>query len=453
MKEKKYSLFTAICMVTGVVIGSGIFFKADDILHYTNGNMLLGILIFIIASTAIVFGSLTISQLAMQTDRPGGIIAYTEEFVSKPMACAFGWFQMFLYLPTLVAIVSWVSGIYICQLFSITPSLEVQTGIGLLVSIAFFGMNMLSAKMGGYFQNASMIIKLIPLILLAVLGILFGNPGEIASNDITHFGASAGTLTWITAFAPIAFSFDGWIVATTLSHEIKNSKRNLPLALMISPLIILFAYVAYFIGITSLLGVDSVLKNGDSSVYLAATQLFGSFSAKLVLVFIVVSVLGTVNGIILSYIRLPYTLACRNMLPFQKAICKSAEESASYSVSSGLIAFGIAAIWTVIHYLTQKYELSGDISEIAICVSYLNYIVLYVTVLKMTKQGKIKGIWKGILNPVFAIIGSVIIFSGTISNPIFEIAMIVCYGVMVLAYFYSKRTSKEQRVCSTHPRG
>lgn len=440
MKERKYSLFTAICMVTGIVIGSGIFFKVDDILLYTNGNMLLGILIFIIASIAIVFGSLTISQLAMRTDSPGGIIAYTEEFVNRHMACAFGWFQMFIYLPTLVAIVSWVSGIYICQLFSIRSSLEIQTGIGLLVSIALFGMNMLSAKMGGYFQNASMIIKLIPLILLAVLGIIFGNPGEIAVNDLTHLGSSAGTLTWITAFAPIAFSFDGWIVATTLSHEIKNSKRNLPLALMISPMIILFAYVAYFIGITSLLGVDSVLKNGDSSVYLAADQLFGSFSAKIVLVFIVISVLGTVNGIILSYIRLPYTLAFRKMLPCRKMICNADDDKVSYSVSSGLIAFGITAIWTVINYLTQKFELPGDISEIAICVSYLNYIVLYVTVLKMTKQKKIKGLWKGILNPVFAIIGSVIIFSGTISNPIFEIAMIVCYGVMVLAYFYSKRT-------------
>ena len=146
MKERKYSLFTAICMITGIVIGSGIFFKADDILHYTNGNMLLGILVFIIASIAIVFGSLTISQLAMRTDRRGGIIAYAKEFMNKDIACAFGWFQLFVYFPTLISIVAEVASIYLCQLFSMNPSLEIKTGIAIIVSIAVFGMNIFSAK-------------------------------------------------------------------------------------------------------------------------------------------------------------------------------------------------------------------------------------------------------------------------------------------------------------------
>ena len=46
--EKKYGLLTAICMVVGIVIGSGVFFKAQDILNYTGGNMPLGILVYTI---------------------------------------------------------------------------------------------------------------------------------------------------------------------------------------------------------------------------------------------------------------------------------------------------------------------------------------------------------------------------------------------------------------------
>ena len=97
-----YGLFTAITMIAGTVIGSGIFFKSDDVLRYTNGNMVLGLLVFCIAAIAIIFGCLAISQLATRTDKPGGIIAYAEEFINPKVASAFGWFQTFLYFLCLL---------------------------------------------------------------------------------------------------------------------------------------------------------------------------------------------------------------------------------------------------------------------------------------------------------------------------------------------------------------
>lgn len=92
MNKRSYGLFTAITMITGIVIGSGIFFKADNVLEYTNGNVQLGIIVFCVAAIAIIFGCLAISQLANRTDKPGGLIAYTEEFVGIGPSCAFGWF-------------------------------------------------------------------------------------------------------------------------------------------------------------------------------------------------------------------------------------------------------------------------------------------------------------------------------------------------------------------------
>jgi APA family basic amino acid/polyamine antiporter len=234
MDKRKYGLFTSITMITGVVIGSGIFFKADNVLSYTKGNVLLGIIIFIVAAIAIVFGCLAISQLAALTDKPGGLIAYTEEFVGIGTSCAFGWFQTFLYLPTITAVVSWVTGIYLCQLFGIKFSLELTVLIGLVCLTVLFLFNTFSAKWGGYLQNASMIIKMIPLVVIAVAGLFLGNPQGLIVRDIQGFHATAANWSWVAAFAPIAFSFDGWIVSTSICHEIKNSKRNLPIALTIS---------------------------------------------------------------------------------------------------------------------------------------------------------------------------------------------------------------------------
>ncbi len=74
MKKNEYGLFTAITMIVGIVIGSGIFFKSDNILVATDGSIALGVLVFCIAAIAIIFGSLTISQLASRSSQSGGII-------------------------------------------------------------------------------------------------------------------------------------------------------------------------------------------------------------------------------------------------------------------------------------------------------------------------------------------------------------------------------------------
>jgi APA family basic amino acid/polyamine antiporter len=436
MNKRRYGLFTAITMITGVVIGSGIFFKADNVLGYTNGNVLLGIIIFFVAAIAIVFGCLAISQLANRTDKPGGVIAYTEEFVGIGPSCAFGWFQTFLYLPTLAAVVAWVTGIYISQLFGLDFSLETTTLIGVGSLTALFIINTLSAKLGGYFQNASMIIKLIPLVMIAVAGLIFGKPGELISESATSFSNAATGAGWIAAFAPIAFSFDGWIVATSICGEIKNSKRNLPLALTISPLVILLAYVCYFVGITALLGPQTILEQGDGSAFTAATKLFGDVGAKVILIFVVISVLGTVNGLTLGFIRMPYSLALRNMVPGSNWLKVENEGLNGMPLNSAIFAYVLSLLWMAIHYITQKLGMQGDVSEIAIGVSYLNYIVLYFAVMRIAKKGEIKSIIKGYVIPILATIGSLVIISGSISHPLFIYYFLVCFAIILAGYVY-----------------
>lgn len=78
----------------------------------------------------------------------------------------------------------------------------------------------------------------------------------------------------------------------------------------------------------------------------------------------------------------------------------------------------------------------GDVSEIIIAIGYLNYIVLYITVIKMTKRGEIKSKVNGYLIPIMAILGSIIILSGSITNPMFFLYFIVCAGVMLVGYLW-----------------
>lgn len=439
MKKNEYGLFTAIAMIVGIVIGSGIFFKSDNILVATGGSVALGVLVFCIAAIAIIFGSLTISQLASRSSKEGGLIAYAEEYYNKSTSCAFGWFQTFLYFPTLIAVVSWVAGIYICILFGIEGTLEKQMLIGLAIMVFLFVINTLSAKLGGLFQNASTIIKLIPLLLIAVAGLVFGDTSSVSFSDITAMKSTG----WIAAIAPIAFSFDGWVVSTSISHEIKDSKRNLPKALIIAPIFILIVYVLYFVGISMYIGPETIMSLGDAHVDLAANNLLGPLGAKIVLIFVIISIMGTINGLTLGMIRLPHSLSVRNMFPKSKVINKI-DEKLLMPVNSAIVAFIIAIVWYIAHYLTTKFGLlpNSDISEISITMSYTMYILLYVKVIQLGRQGKISGIWNTIINPVLAIIGSLIILFGSMGNQLFWIYAAFCLLVMLLAVLFCKKNEK-----------
>ncbi len=438
MEKKQYGLFTAVAMIVGIVIGSGIFFKSDNILVYTNGSIPLGVLVFTIAAISIIFGSLSISELAKRTSDPGGLISYANEFSGKGTACGFGWFQVLIYYPSITVVLSWVVGIYVCMLFGWEATHSLLLTIGSISLVSLFTLNILSAKLGGYFQNASTIIKLIPLFSIAVAGFIFGDPKIIIPS---HEAATAGgSVGWIAAIAPIAFSYDGWVVSTSIAHEIKNSERNLPLAMIFAPIFILIAYLLYFIGISILVGPEQIMALGDSHVNVAAQQLIGTYGAKIVLIFIVISVLGTVNGFVLGFIRLPYSLAIKGYLPFADKIGKK-HEGLDSPVNSAIFAFIITIVWGIVNYYVMLNGINLDVSEISIVTSYVLYIALYISVIKLFRKKEIKSVSKGLVIPSIAICGSLIILFGGIQNPINIFYIIFCLAVIGISQIYIRLKS------------
>lgn len=431
--KNKYGLLTCIAMIVGVVIGSGIFFKSDNILVATNGNIFLGAVAFCIAAISIIFGSLTMAELASRTDKAGGIISYAEDSYNGGVACAFGWFQAFLYYPALTAVVCYVVGIYVCMLFNIPSTLETKAIIGLISTLILFAMNALSKKLAGYFQTSSTFIKLIPLILIGLAGFIFGKPSMALDVSLSEFTSA----TWLSALIPIVFAFDGWIVATSISHEVKNAKRNVPLALICAPLAILAIYLLYFVGISIYLGPETIISTGDQHVELAASMLFGTWASKGILVFVIISVAGTANGLMMGLYQLPYSLAIRGMFPCSDKVSK-VNDKWGIPVLSYLVGVGAILFWTVMNFFAAKYNLlpGSDVSEIAITLNYVLFILLYAQVLRLGIKGEIKSFWRGKFNPVLAIIGSLIILYVGLLNPLFLSYLFLCSVLLISAYIF-----------------
>lgn len=445
---KRYNLFTALALIVGIVIGSGIFFKADDVLKYTGGNIWLGVVIFCFAAVAIVFGSLSFAEFAKRSDRHGGLIGYADEFVGARFATMIGWFQTFLYFPTICAVVAWVVGIFLTILLGIEASLELQMAIGLVWLVASYALNILSATLAGKFQVLATVVKLIPLFVVGLITFLKGDLSTFfVSPNLPDIEPVQG-LAWLGAVGPIAFAFDGWVVATSISGEMKNAKKNLPIALVVAPLIILLGYLLYFVGLSSFLGSAQVMTLGDDSVSVAASQLFGETAGKAFLAFVVVSVMGTVNGLVLGFIRLPYSLALAGRIPFAR---KLASVSPKYNIPlySALLTFCLALFWYAVHYATMKTGVLGkmDISEISIVISYLLYVVFYYTVFKLWRQGVINNTFSGLVVPILATLGSAFILFGGMQNTMFlPVCVPICLLVLGSAFWYaSKGTALEYK--------
>ncbi|WP_300330868.1 APC family permease [Fusobacterium sp.] len=437
-KEKEYGLFTAITMIVGIVIGSGIFFKSDNILVYTNGSILKGVLVFSIAAVGIIFGSLTIALLASRTTKAGGLITYVEEYVNSRIAGAFGWFQVFIYYPAILSVISWIVGVYICMLMGWKFSPEIIGVSGGVAFLIIFIINYFSALLGGAFQNFSTISKSLLIALLAIVGFIYGDPKLITTSGSNL--VDGNSMAWIGALSPIAFSYDGWVVATSISHEIKDSKKNLPIALIVGPIFVLIAYVSYFVGISILVGPEKIMELGDTHVNEAITILFGEGGAKIFLIFILISVLGTLNGFTLGFMRIPYLLAIRNMFPGSKKV-SSLEKGHHIPKISAKISFVISVFYIFLNYIVQKYNLipNSDISEIPIVASYIVYIVLYGCVINLYRKGEVKGKIMGLIVPTIAILGSLIIIIGGLQNPRTFIYLGICGIVILIALIYLKK--------------
>ena len=114
--EKRYGLPTAICMVVGIVIGSGVFFKAEKVLQATKGNMPLGILAWGIVGAIMIICSYVFATMATRYEKVSGLVDYAEATVGRRYAYYVGWFMAVLYTPCLVSALAWISARYFCVL-------------------------------------------------------------------------------------------------------------------------------------------------------------------------------------------------------------------------------------------------------------------------------------------------------------------------------------------------
>ncbi len=439
--QKKYGLMTAIAMVVGVVIGSGVFFKADDVLSITEGNLIIALLAWIVGACAMIFGALTFAEFASRFEKSNGIVDYFEEAYGKRIGYLMGWFNGILYYAPLSAILAWIASLYTMILLGYTnPTNSMTTWILAAVFLVLsYLLNSFAPKIAGHFQVTTTFIKLIPLVLIAVVG-LFN--GLIQGVTIDNFTAAAQTLssqgkTFSSAVVSTAFAYEGWVIAVTLNSEIKDSKKNLPRALFLGSIIVFIIYVSYFLGMSSVLETQVIISQGDESVNLVSNQLFGSLGATLLTIFVIISCLGTLNGLVMACIRTPFSLAIRNQGPIVKFMSKINTKTGMPLFAAGY-AFILSAIYLFIWWgsFNNLFGRFISIDEIPIVMIYGFYVLLYIWYMIHFKDLRF---FKRFMIPGIALIGAGIILFGGMTNPSIGFYMLISLLVITFGLLFYRK--------------
>ena len=404
--KKKYGLPTAIAMVVGVVVGSGVFFKAEAVLTATNGNVLSGILAWGLVGLVMIICANTFSVLASRYERASGLVDFAEVEVGSSFSFFLGWFMATIYYPALYAILAWVTSRYLCILFGIT---DVTGGAAMVFSsfflVALFAMNALAPVIAGRLQVTTTLIKLLPLICMAVAGILKGlDTGMLARNFIA--ASPSGDSTGLLAAAiAVAFAYEGWIIAVSINGELKNARRNMPVALTLGTLIIVCIYIFYYIGLTGAVTTDALMASGQRAAFWAFESIFGSGMGTAVFILVVVSCVATCNGLSVANCRGLYALAARKHLPARFA---TLDPSSNTPLYSSIVSLVLALFW-LLHFYGSNIEIPWfpdtfcfDSSELPIITLYAFYIPIFLLMMKREKE---MSVFSRFILPGMAVLG------------------------------------------------
>ena len=388
--EKKYGLFTAIAMVVGIVIGSGVFFKAEKILTATGGDLKQGILAWVIGGLIMISCAYTFSVMATKYQYVNGIVDYAEATVGKKYAYYVGCFMAFIYYPTITSVLAWVSARYTSVIFGFSITGGECMTIACLYLVTSFTLNALSPVLAGKFQVSTTIIKLIPLFLMAVVGTFTGLKNGMTLYNFTHAVAPSTTNGLFTAVVAACFAYEGWIIATCINAELKNAKKNLPLALISGTVITMAAYILYYIGLAGTVKNEVIMAGGEAGAKLAFQTVFTSIGGNLLFVFVIISCLGTLNGLMLGCTRGIYSIAARGLGPKPK-VFSQVDPTTNMPVNSAILGLFLCGIWLFYFYganLTDTWFgfFSFDSSELPIVTVYALYIPIFVMLMVKGKE-------------------------------------------------------------------
>lgn len=384
--DRQLGLFDSTMMVVGIVIGSGIFMTTGLMADALPSASLI-LIVWLLGGLQMLAGALTYAELGAAMPKAGGQYVYLREAYGSLPAFLFGWVAFIAYLTGTNAAIAVAVAEHLGSFYPSISTHNIVIGfdyfsisggqifaISLILILSFI--NYLGIFLGKWIQNVFTILKIGSILFFALAG-LFISTGNHIDFSINPTSMSIGSILTGMGIALVAVTWTvgGWEYVTFAAGEIKNPKKNLPLALIIGTALILVLYIMINIAYLKVLPMDSLigeLKVGEAT----AKSLYGPGIAGAFVVVVIISMFGSLNGNILVGPRISYAMA-KDKLFFSKA----ADVHPKFHTPGNAIM--IQGLWASVLALSGTFE---EIITLVVFVNFMMWIAASSTVFVLRKK-------------------------------------------------------------------
>jgi APA family basic amino acid/polyamine antiporter len=347
----------AMALVAGSMLGIGIFIAPPVVAQQLDrpGAFLL---LWLAGGVSALCGALSVAELGSMMPRAGGDYPYLRRAYGPGLAYAAGWLQLLAIFPGSLAAMAVGTATFqfpvvLGDAYRLPEMLGVPIGADMfwavLIVVGLTALNHVGVVISGRFQ---VMLTFIPVVILMGGAALVLGGGGTSEGAWSNAGSSSFQLPGVSAialaFLPVYFAYSGWNAAIFVGGEIQSPKRNVPRALVGGTLIVTALYLVICIGFLSVFSMDHLANTGEAGTA-AASEMFGLLGVLVVTTLILLAMLGSINGTVLTGSRIAYAMA-------QEGHCVPAAAKLHRKYGTPVVALWLQAGWALCLIASQRFE-------------------------------------------------------------------------------------------------
>lgn len=344
--RRELSLFDAVAIVVGTIIGSGIFLIPSSIAAQLNS---LGavLLVWVIGGILTVFGALSLAELGSIYPGTGGLCTYLRHAYGPLPAFLYAWGLLFMIHSGSIAALAVGFGLYAGQVLSMN-NLE-EKMLSAICILALTAVSCVGIRGGKLMQNLIALAKISGLagiiLLLCAKGSL---PIRFFQTDATTSGHAFSLARFGIALVAVLWVYEGWHVISFVAGEMKRPRLDLPRSLFYGTAAVMLIYVVANLGYYHVLS-PAEIRGSDAVAALAVGRLLGPAARISISLLVLVSILGSLNGLILTGPRVYYAMAEEGVFP-------RIFGQISNSYRTPTLALIVQGIWATVLAISGSYQ-------------------------------------------------------------------------------------------------
>jgi len=289
-------------LIVGITIGSGIFRTPPTIAGLVpNPLVIMGL--WTAFGLISICGALTVAELTSLLPQAGGVYVFLRESYGDAAAFVFGWLYVLITTPTTVAALAVVFAEFLLNLLGAPIDARVQL-IAIASIVILTGANVLGARVGAAVSGVTTLVKVTALVAIILGAFLLGDG---SFSNITEGGAVQGG-GLARAVAAVIWTYDGWVAVSMIAGEVVAPERLMKRIIVVGMLVIVTLYIGANLAYLYIMPVGVMAQQKEAIARTVMTAIAGPAGGTLIMLAIMTSIFGALNGNLLAKPRVAYAM-------------------------------------------------------------------------------------------------------------------------------------------------